>query len=785
MRRWQRIVLGAGSAIAILALGGTLYVAQQLRGSLPRLAGGMVAPGLAKPVRIERDAAGVPTITAASRTDLAWGLGFLHGQERFFAMDTNRRLAAGELSGLIGPSVRPVDRRYRLHRFRARAEAIVAALSAEERALVQAYTDGVNRGLGSLGASPYPYLLLRSKPVAWQPADTVLTVFAMYFSLQDSDGAAEKRRSETVAALGPAWTDFLYPRGTDQDAALDGSTLPEPPLPADLPELLRSKARASAPPIAPDQPVPGSNGWAVDGTLTADGRAMVANDMHLGLRVPNIWYRARMIVADPDQPLDLTGVTLPGAPTLVAGSNRHIAWGFTNSYVDTGDLVVVEPAEAGRYRTPDGSEPFRTVAEKLCTGADCETLSVEETRWGPVVDTDAAGRKLAFRWVAHDPKAVSIAGFLAMERAGSVAEAVDVAHRMGMPNQNLVVADGAGAIGWTVTGLVPRRFGAAGPLPASWADGSSGWDGWRAPAEIPTLLGQHRIWTANQRIVGGDALATLGDGGYAHGARAAQIRDALRASDRFAEADLLEIQFDDRGLVLTRWQRLLLQRLQERGADPRLAALVPAVAAWGGRATIESVGYRVVRTFRDQLMASLYGAFAAGPDATGRPARRLSAQADGPVWRLVGERPPALVPPGFANWQAVLDGAIDATVAAIGREAAGKLEDFTWGARNHAGIRSALSPFVPLVGRFTDPPDQPLPGDLYQPRVQAPGFGASERFVVSPGHEQDGYFHMPVGQSDHPLSPYYLAGHRDWVDGRPSPFLPGPAKWRLDLTPAP
>lgn len=784
MRRWQRLLLGGAAAIVVAAAGAGLYVAQQMRSSLPLLDGTVTASGLQKRVQIERDAAGIPTLTAASRVDLAWGLGFLHGQERFFAMDTNRRLAAGELSGLIGTSLRPVDRRHRLHRFRARADAIVAALSPDERALLQAYADGVNRGLASLGASPYPYLLLRSKPAAWQPADTVLSVFAMYFSLQDSDGAAERRRGQAMAALGPAMTDFLYPRGTDQDSALDGSLLPAPPLPVELPELLRRKSTAAAS-LAPepDEPMAGSNGWAVAGTLTQDGRAMVANDMHLGLRVPNIWYRARMIVEDADHPLDLTGVTLPGVPTLVAGSNRRIAWGFTNSYVDTGDVVVLEPAEVG-YRAPDGPEPFRPVEEALCTGSDCETMRVEETRWGPVVDTDAAGRKLVFRWVAHDPKAVSIEGFLALERAGSVAEAVAVGHRMGMPNQNLVVADAAGSIGWTVTGLLPKRLGAAGPLPVSWADGTSGWDGWRAPADIPVILDQPRLWTGNQRMVGGEALARLGDGGYAHGARARQIRDALLASDRFAEADLLEIQFDDRGLVLTRWQRLLLERLQERGRDPRLAELVPVVAAWGGRATVEAVGYRVVRTFRDHLLAAIYNAYGSVLETGGsRAPRRLSAQADGPGWRLITERPPALVPPGFTDWQAVLDGAIDETLATIDREAGGKLENFTWGARNRAGIRSSLSPFLPGIGRFIDPPDQPLPGDLYQPRVQAPGFGASERFVVSPSHEQDGYFHMPVGQSDHPLSPYYLAGHQDWAEGRPSPFLPGPAKWRLELRP--
>jgi penicillin amidase len=795
--RFRRAVLATLLLVLALVAGGAGYGYHRLQGSLPALEGSVAAPGLDRPVRIERDSQGVATLTAANRADLAYALGFLHAQERFFEMDLNRRLAAGELAELVGAAALPTDRHNRIHRFRARARAILDAMPQPDRAIVDAYVGGVNRGLGALEAPPYPYLLLRSRPQPWRPEDTLLTVFAMYFNLQEADGWTERRRLLTDTALGRGLSEFLYPEGTSWDAALDGSRLPEPELPA-APADATGRAHEGPSDNGGDPAAaPGSNAWAVDGTLTASGSALLANDMHLGLRVPNTWFRARLRVApvDPaqDGALDATGITLPGVPTLIAGSNGHVAWGFTNAYIDTSDVVLLEPDGDDRmtYRTPDGPRRLTVREESLCArAAPCTTLPVEESVWGPVVGETATGQKLVYRWVAHDADAVSVGPFLELEHATTAAQALAIGRRAGMPSQNMVVADRDGTVGWTVTGPVPRRIGFDGRLPTSWADGSHRWDGRLRPEEVPALLRPegHRIWTANQRVVGGKWLATLGYGGYALGARAGQIRDALRARDSFAESDMLAIQLDDHSQLLERWQKLLLEALQERAGQPRFAALIAPVQNWGGRAAVDSVGYRIVRAFRDAAVAAIYDAFTASLrrdlDRAIEAGRRFQpVQAEGPVWRLLNDRPDGLVPPGYKDWDDVLEGALGDTLARIDLAAGGRVEAFTWGARNHAGIHSPLTQALPLLGELVDPPDVPLPGDLYQPRVQAPGFGASERFVVSPGHEEQGLFTMPVGQSHHPLSPYYLAGHDDWAAGRPAAFLPGPPAWTLTLAP--
>ena len=467
----------------------------------------------------------------------------------------------------------------------------------------------------------------------------------MYLTLQEADGLTERRRANARAVLGEPLAEFLFPDGTSWDAPLDGSTLALPEIPRDsLPDTAAPKVRRAE----IEETAYGSNSFAVDGSVSGRGSALVANDMHLGLRVPNTWYRARLIVTGgPAAALDVTGVTLPGAPTIVAGSNGRVAWGFTNAAVDTSDVVILEPVD-GRpdgYRTKDGPRELTRVEARLCqTCSSPEVLTTEESIWGPVVGSDLQGRKLAYRWIAHDAAAVNLRGALELERAGSVREALEIAHRLGIPHQNLVAGDAEGNIGWTVTSPLPRRFGHDGRLPASWADGTKGWRGYLAPDEVPAVYNPEarRIWTANSRVVGGEDLTKLGFGSYAHGARARQIRNSLAARERFTEADLLAIQLDDRGLVLERWQGLMLQALRADGRSARRAALVAAVADWGGRAVPNSVGYRLVRTFRSELIAVVYDAYTSGMPALDPPLpdqpepRRLpSLQADEPVWRLV------------------------------------------------------------------------------------------------------------------------------------------------------
>ena len=180
---------------------------------------------------VARDEHGVPTLTGRTRADLAWVLGYLHAQERFFQMDGQRRLAPGELAELGGAAVLVQDRQHRLHRFRSRVTAVLAAMTPEERAVLDAYVGGVNRGLGDLGAVPFEYMLLRSTPAPWTADDTVLTVYTMYFDLQEADGLTERRRAHSEEALGMPLAAFLFPEGTSWDAPLDGSKLSTPAMP--------------------------------------------------------------------------------------------------------------------------------------------------------------------------------------------------------------------------------------------------------------------------------------------------------------------------------------------------------------------------------------------------------------------------------------------------------------------------------------------------------------------------------------------------------------------------
>ena len=427
-------------------------------------------------------------------------------------------------------------------------------------------------------------------------------------------------------------------------------------------------------------------------------------------------------------------------------------------------MVILEPAAEGPhlYRTPAGPQSLVRVEERLCArDGTCEILSVEESLWGPVIGIDHQGRKLAYRWIAHDPVAVNLRGMLELEHAETASSALAIAHGLGVPHQNLVVGDAQGNIGWTVTSALPRRFGFDGREPGSWADGTKGWSGYLAPQEVPVIYNpeHQRIWTANNRVVGGEALARLGFGAYAHGSRARQIRDSLFAKASFNEPDMLMIQLDDRGVLLERWQTLMLHRLRAGAEKPQYASLVPKVENWGGRAVPDSVGYRLVRTFRTELIRAVYDAYTV-PMRTGEAARPdqrssqpgASKQADEPVWRLLTERPAHLVPLGYRDWDAVMDAAIAKTLASVAAQANGRLDAFTWGAANRAEIRHPLARVVPGLSFFLDPPNEAQPGDVYQPRVATPSSGASERFVVAPGHEATGIFHMPTSQTGHPLA---------------------------------
>ncbi|GGX44581.1 penicillin acylase family protein [Saccharospirillum salsuginis] len=780
--------------LLVLAAGGVAWVWWQLNGSLAPLDGELSLSGLNDRVSIERDAQGIPTIEASNRPDTAFALGVLHAQERYFQMDLLRRNSAGELAALVGPVAANYDQRIRLHQFRKRAQRAVAAMDTGSRRVLDAYTQGVNAGLNALSSPPFEYRLLRVQPEPWQAADSILTLYSMYLDLQPEWNERERSLAVMKDLLPADWYEFLTPRGGRWDAPVEGEAYR---FEADFPQTplteLQSGALAARDWEYRDEVQLGSNNWSASGDRTAYGAGMVSNDMHLGLNVPNIWYRASWILPGGDQ-RRVTGATLPGAPAMVVGSNQHIAWGFTNSNGDYHDSITLQTnAEGSEYLTPDGWEPFRVERESVdIKGGEPVEVDVRLTRWGPVIGEDHLGNLTALRWVAHDVEGANL-NLIRMEKANTVYEALDVAAVSGVPGQNLNVVDDRGNQAWTIMGRLPRRFGFeengfSAEQPSDWSAGNHGWNGYLSAAEYPRIVNPEpgRLWTANARIVDGQ-LDRVGWGGYALGARQQQIRDDLFALETFTEQDFLDIMLDDRAVFLERWQRLMLAVLDEETlADrPPLNRLHDQVENWQGRASKTSVGYRIVKRYRerviDQTVGPVYDYLANASNAF------WPGQVDNfleyPVWALVNQQPERHLPEGFASWDDfMVRMAVDTLTELTQGEAS--LSDRTWGEANRLDITHPLSGALPTVlSNWLNMPAEPMDGDTYMPRVQSPDSGASERMVVAPGHEENGIFHMATGQSGHPLSSYYDRGHRDWVEGRPSRFLPGPTEWSLLLVP--
>lgn len=840
--RWGRWALAAIALPCALAACAVLAAYLTLRASLPRLDARLADRGLAAPVTIDRDALGVVTVTASNRADLAFGTGFAHGQDRFFQMDLARRLAAGELSELVGGAALEQDLRTRLFRFRAVARRALALATPQERTLLEAYTRGVNAGLASLDSRPWEYWLLRARPAPWQPEDSMLVAYAMWWQLQSGDFDRERLRREIDARIGgpvcaSGWKcalEFLYPARTAWDApnvtdeaaltAEEAQDAVPPAIPGSEEVDLRGRgpARPEESRHAMVRPEPadiGSNGWAIAGRFTASGAALVASDMHLPLAVPPTWYRMRLRIADrgaAEPPLDLNGLTLPGAPVLIAGSNGHIAWAFTNSggeWVDVRPLTCLAVDDTS-LRTPAEVIPLSTVVEHIRVrgGADAllpvrsiarATPSAMAGRlpMGPspalLLDVDVAAHRCWIgSWVAESPTSTNM-NLLALERATSVKEALALAPELGIPEQNLMVGDRAGHIGWAIAGRVPvRAREEAAPITIATGEGPSWLTGDAAPHLDDPPLG--RVWTANSRAVA-DSMSLTDIGGsdasvgahYTLGARARQIRDALLQLDRPAKpADMLRIQLDDRAIFLARWRGLMLGLLDEQalGGRPRRAEMRRLLVAWDARADVDSVGYRLVRTFHDRTenaaWAMILRSLGIGPGSTGDSDEdSVPLQFEGALWTLVTRQPLNWLGAEYPSWRDFLLDEIDATGTSLSRRC-GDLASCRWGAAHPVHIRHPLSRAIPWLSRLIDLATLELPGDHDMPRVQDGAFGASERFAVSPGHEDRGYLELPGGQCDHPLSPFYRAGFSAWANGEPAAFLPGHLEHRVVLQPA-
>jgi len=789
--------------VAVLALvWGTLFA------SLPTLDGNLEAAGLERPVEVDRDPLGIPTIRGENRKDIAYATGFVHAQDRFFQMDTLRRRAAGELSELFGQATLPADREARVHRFLARADSEFSALQKDERELLQAYADGANSGLRRLKAKPFEYYLLGVEPRRWTPQDCILVIYAMALDLQEKPGHVQLALDALKRALPQKAFEFFAPRFSSWDTPLDGSECSSrPPVPNEndfdlrtaknqLPEGTEQDFRIPKPDLLgrdlfePGSAI-GSNCWVVAGQKTRSGLPILATDPHLELRVPNIWYRiAYSWPLSASEPANyVCGVSIPGTPPVIIGSNGHVVWGLTFPYIDADDVVLVETKDddPNLYRTPQGWRAFENCSESIrIRGRGPEILKFQTTVWGPIIGRTPDGTLQALHQIIDQNGTINL-NPIQLETARTAEEALAIAKISGIPNLNFLVADSSGKIGWTIMGPVPRRIGFDGRLPVSWSDGSRRWDGWYAPDEYPECCGANIdfIWNANNRMVGGTEFAKLGDGGYDRGARARQIRDDLRQLRSVTPKDMLDIQLDDRAVFLERWHNQLLSTLSKPGALSNRERLEfqRRLGDWSGRADVGSIAYRLVREYREEVARRVFEPIS---DAVKNIYPGFSydfLKFEDPLWSMIESQPVNLLNRKYENWNALFLSAVDSLIQKIKAQKDG-YSRYTVGEKNATRIQHPMGAAIPQLGPWLNMPVDQLPGDRFDmPRIQTPTFGSSLRMAVSPGQENEGYLIMAGGESGNPLSPHYRDCHEAWVTNTRTPFLPGVTIHKILLQP--
>ncbi len=654
--------------VVVIATGGTLVAVTAA--AQPQLSGTVAMPGLGADVQVTRDVNGITQIAASSTHDLFVAQGFVHASERLWQMEVWRRAGAGRLAEILGSAALPQDEFIRTLNWRGAAEKDYAATSDEGKVVLQAYSDGVNAYIDG-HANPLGLafevvaakagvgdLLHGFRPDPWTPVDTLTFAKVQAWGLGGNMDSEIFRMLVDQRLGDPALTDELfpaYPAGnpviaspaqtgaaptSSTSSASTASTASRVTAAAtsaassvsSLAAAAGSSPWASLARVAggigastgltPQQDMVstggvGSNNWVVDGTYTASGEPILSNDPHLGFNMPSVWYvnglHCRPVTAG--CPYDVTGVTFPGTPGVIAGHNARIAWGVTNVNPDVQDLVMeqVDPADPAKYVTATGTVPFtlRTEVVKVAGEANV-TLTIRETAHGPIINDADARLKgdptlLALRWTATAKVDGVLEAFLAIDRASTFKEFRDALRSFGAPSQNFIYADIDGNIGYQAPGAIPVRSDPAdlGLRPVPGWDGKHEWTSYVPFDSLPSVYDppSGRLVTANNQVDGGSAFIGAE---YDRGDRAARITQLLDAAKgRVTAATMASIQGDT---TLLRAARLIagMRDLRPKPATADGRTVLDLMLAWDGACTTDSTGCSAYLVFEMALERAIF-----------------------------------------------------------------------------------------------------------------------------------------------------------------------------------
>jgi penicillin amidase len=807
MPSFKRIGTTAGLVFGAAAGLAGVGVMAALRRPLPRTSGALRLPGLEAPVQVLRDRWGVPHIYARSNADLFIAQGYVHAQDRLWQMEFNRRTGHGQLAEIFGPVALDSDRFLRVLGFSRVARREAELLSGETRVAVEAYVRGVNAYITAHASRlPVEFTLLRLRPRPWEPADVLVWGKIMAHTLCEN-WTDEILRARIIASVGAERAAALEPDYLDDHPLIvPPGVVYQPDIGADA---LRGAAAVAN--FVGQGGGQGSNNWVVGGGRSASGKPLLANDPHLALRAPSLWYEAHLNGGD----YHVTGASLPGAPGIIIGHNERIAWGVTNGMTDVQDVYIerFDPADPTRYEFQGQWERAEVVREEIAVRGRSQP-HIEEvriTRHGPIISplipttdygppttdqrekgsdaqrSSVVGRRsseeaLALRWTALEPSRI-FASTLALNRATDWASFRAALADWAVPAQNFVYADVEGHIGYTLGGDIPIRAQGDGRLPVPGWTGEYEWTGIIPHAELPHVLDPQEgfVATANNRIVG-DSYPYPLPGEWLNGYRVIRIRELLADVPRHDAASFVRIQGDQRslpGLDLA----ALAGQLPATNVVAQHAR--DALASWDGELTAESVGGTIYARLREQLLRAAYAeiaeplAIVTGLDAfASLPGAEYLGQALPRVLRRIAERDDSWLPAGL-TWRDILAVAWEATVAELRTAYGDDVRLWIYGRDHTLTLRHPLDA-VPALAKLLDRGPFPMGGDVdtilmgYLPRKFA-----GPPFYVAPSYRQicdlsdwdrSQSIHPP-GQSGQPGSRHYADMLQPWLRMQYHPML--------------
>ncbi|MGP8176269.1 MAG: penicillin acylase family protein [Terracidiphilus sp.] len=820
-RRWPWILLLiAGGLLALLllaAVAGVLWLRAAAKAALPVLDGDVHLAGLSAPVTVRRDAHGVPHIEAATQDDLFLAQGYVTAQDRLWQMDVYRRNANGELAEVFGSSQLEHDKAQRVLQFRNTARRIYASLSPFDRARLEAYARGVNLFIAQhQDALPPEFRLFGYRPRPWNGVDS-LSIGMMLVQGLDTHWEVKLSRERIAAKLhNEKLENDLYPVGSWRDrpptgiAPHLGQPQPTPPPrtgndeddedddepsetripPASAPDFGALSGLNALPGLpggpACDGCAYGSNNWVVAGKHTASGRPLLANDMHLSVNEPDIWYVADLKSADShgSPGFHAAGVTLPGALGVIAGHNEHVAWGFTSLYADVQDLYI-EKLQGNNYEAGDESwHPLGVDHEVIhVRGGKDVLLDVHLTDHGPLLNPilPKEKRPIALKWTLYDPT-LNAMPIYEMDVAANWTEFSAALSAWCWPTQNVVYSDDQGHIAYHAVGRVPIRGLGTGifnkPLPHDQLDLRFEWGlGWNTQLiYIPYDAMPHAVdppsgflATANSRVTtdkphydpfsNNDLSAIPLTHEWPDPYRVERIYKALEGRDQLTPADMLAVQTD----VYSEVDQELGHRFayaidHTSGADERLRKAADLMRSWDGRLTTDSAAASIVTQTRAALWPLILEPKLGKLAADYHWGEQSFAEEE-----IVMHAKPDWLPPGYSNWDALLTEAARRGIE--GGHTPADLARWSYGSWHKIDIEHPLARFLPLIGRVAGTGAQPMGGDGTTVKQIGPNVAPSQRFTMDWSDIDGSTENIVMGESGNPLSPYFRDQWKDWYNG--------------------